>query len=340
MKKTSLSDIAEKLGVSKTLVSLVLNDRGPENGIKEETIEKVFEMAERLNYKPNQLARGLRMGKSNTLGLIVSDISNDFFSKIGRIIEDTANKHGYNVIFCSSDDDPKKEEQLIQILRNKQVDGIILSPSPGNKETILELKKEGLPIVLIDRFFPRINTNYVVVDNYKGAYEAVSHLASMNYTSIALIGFTPAHSGMKLRHEGYKAALKDHDISYKSKLVREVPFNDMERMLEEMKDLLQAPNSVRAILFANNRLAAAGLECLIKLKFRVPMDVAVVSFDDHDFFTLCYPPVTAVAQPREEIAREAVRILVSEIEDPNSNQREKEQVVLPVKLVIRKSCGV
>ena len=339
MKKTSLSDIADKLGVSKTLVSLVLNERGPENGIKEETIERVFAMAEKLNYKPNQLARGLRMGKSNTLGLIVSDISNDFFSKIGRIIEDTANKNGYNVIFCSSDDDPVKEERLVQILRNKQVDGIILSPCPGNNQTILDIKREGLPLVLIDRYLPRIHTSYVVVDNFKGAYDAVSHLAKLGYKSISLIGFTPAHSGMKMRHDGYKAALKDYNIPYRSKLVREVPFNDMEKMLEELNDLLQLPYNVRAIFFANNRLAAAGLQCLNKLKFRVPLDVAIVSFDDHDFFTLCYPPITAVAQPREEIAREAVRILLKAIESSEGDDAEMEQVVLPVELVVRKSCG-
>lgn len=339
MKKTSLSDIAQRLGVSKTLVSMVLNNRGAENGIKEETIKKVLALAEEMNYKPNQLARGLRMGKTNTLGVIVSDISNDFFSKIGRIIEDTANKHGYNVIFCSSDDDPAKEERLIHILRNKQVDGIILSPSPGNKELILELKAEDFPLVLIDRFFPRIKTNYVVVNNFQGAYDAVSHLAKLGYQTIGMIGFTPAHSGMKSRHEGYKSALKDNGIAFKSKLVRKVPFNDMNRMVDEIRELMLPPLNVRAIFFANNRLAAAGLECLNMLKYRVPRDVAIISFDDHEFFKLCYPPMTAVAQPREEIARESVKILLDEINQSGKSDGKKVQITLPVKLMVRNSCG-
>ena len=148
MKKISLADVAKSLGVSKTLVSLVLNDRGDEKGINKDTQQRVRDKVKELNYKPNQFARGLRVGKSNTIGLVVADISNSFYAKMCRSIEDHCTENGYNLIICSSDENPEKESELIQMLIDRQVDGLIISTTQKNNNDI-NLEKSSVEKVFI-----------------------------------------------------------------------------------------------------------------------------------------------------------------------------------------------
>lgn len=340
MKRTSIADIAKNLGVSKTLVSMVLNDQGDKNGISKDTQKRVLEMARKLNYQPNLFARGLRLGKSNTLGLIVADISNAFYSKISRSIEDNASKYGYNLMICSSDEKEDKELQLIQMLKERQVDGLIISSTLSSHEAILQLKKENYPFVLIDRYFPQINANYVIVDNYNGAFDAVEHLISLGYDKIAQITISPAHiTSLKERTRGYREALKKHNIRYNKKLNREIPFGNIkDRVYKEIKDLIMPPYNVRALFVANNNLAIACLESINEMNLRIPQDIAFVSFDDISVFKFCYPPVTSIAQPVERICEEAVKMLVDEIESTDKVIK-KQHVVLPTDLIVRRSCG-
>ncbi|NOY36891.1 MAG: LacI family transcriptional regulator [Chlorobi bacterium] len=341
MKKTSLNDIAKALGVSKALVSLVLNNRGDEMGINKETQRKVIKMAAKLNYKPNLVARGLRLGASKNIGVIIPDISNPFFARIARTIEDEAGKLGYHVTFVSTDENPQKESRLIRLMLERQSDGLIIASSQPNTADILNLRRDNVPFVLIDRYFPQVKTNYVVVDNHKAAYNVVTHLINLGYRKIALVKISPEYlTPIRFRLAGYRDALRDHGIRYDKHIVREIPFgeglaNQMEPM---MHDLLFRPLSVEAVFFLNNSLALAGLEVINRMNLRIPQDVAIVSFDDIDVFRLFHPPVTAVAQPYREMAKEAVRILVKEIQSPHK-RNEKSQMVFAAKLEIRRSCG-
>ncbi len=340
MKKTSLSDIARALGVSKTLVSLVLNNRGNEVGINKETQKKVIKMAQKLNYKPNLIARGLRLGASKTIGLIVPNIGNQFFANIARVVEDEAGKNDYRVISVSSDENPVKEASLIKVLLERQIDGLILASSLKERNEILSLKNEKVPFVLIDRHFPQIKTNYVVVDNYSAAYNVVTHLINQGFKKIALVKITPSYlTPIKLRFDGYREALHDHGIRFDKRQVKEIPFGGIKATMEQaLPELLFRPVSAEALFFLNNDLTVAGLGIINKLGLRIPQDVAIVSFDDLELFQLLYPPITAVAQPWQDMAKNAVHILVQEMQSQGKNI-EKTQIVLPTKLEVRKSCN-
>ena len=339
MKKPLLKDIAGQLNVSKTLVSLVLNNRGDENGISVVTQKKVKDLAKKLNYSPNQMARSLRLGTSKTIGLIVADISNVFYAAISRNIEDEAAKHGYNVMFMSSLEDPINEKKMIRLLLDKGMDGLIISTSFKDKEDIHQLREGNVPFVLIDRYLPGVKTNCVLVDNYQGAFEMTEHLISLGLNRIALLKISPSHiSTMIGRTEGYKGALRKNGIAVSNKLIRVIPHDSIyESMRSVIKELVFERN-IQAIFFLNNNLAKAGLEVLNGFNLRVPQDISIASFDDIDLFRFSYPTITSIKQPLEEIGRHAFQVLVKEIKSKDKSI-EKQQVVLPVKLIVRNSCG-
>jgi LacI family transcriptional regulator, galactose operon repressor len=339
MKKISLADVAKSLGVSKTLVSLVLNDRGDEKGINKDTQQRVRDKVKELNYKPNQFARGLRIGKSNTIGLVVADISNSFYAKMCRSIEDNCTANGYNLIICSSDENPEKESELIQMLVDRQVDGLIISTTQNNNNDIKLLKKNNFPFVLIDRNIPKIETNYVGVENRLGAKEAVNHLIQLGNKKVGHLTISPSHlSSLKERTAGYKEALKENGIRVESNLIREISFDNIkEDVHRELKELLSPPQSINSLFVANNNIAVACLESLKEMNIKIPQDVALVSFDDIDAFKLCYPPVTAVVQPITKMGATAVDMLINNIEN-NENYQYK-QVSLSNSLEVRRSCG-
>jgi len=340
MKKITLADVAKSLNVSKTLISLVLNGKGDDKGINKDTQQRVLDKVKELNYKPNQFARGLRMGKSNTFGLIVADISNSFYAKMCRSIEDHANKHGYNLIICSSDEDSEKESKLIQMLIDRQVDGLIISTTQKNNTDISLLKKNKFPFVLIDRHVPKVDSNYVIVDNKQGAKNVVEHLIKLGNKKIGHLTISPSHlSTIKDRTLGYKEALKENGIRVDNTLIKEISFDSIKvDVRRELKELLSAPQSISSLFVANNNIAVACLECFQEMNIRVPQDVALVSFDDIDAFKICYPPITAIAQPIKEMGKEAINILIHNIKN-EANEIPFQQVSLQTKLNIRRSCG-
>lgn len=337
-KKTSLSDIAEALGVSRTLVSMVLNNQGDLHGISITTQEKVKAKAKELNYSPNPIARGLRTGKSNTIGLIVTDISNSFYAQIARRIEEKARKMGYHLMFCSSDENPTREEELIQMLRSRQIDGLILATTFQDEQVLKDLLKENFPFVLIDRHIPKLECNYVIVDNYNSSLQAVEHLIEHGHQQIGLLSISPAHlSTIKDRQKGYNDALKKHGIKINLKNICDISYDAIyEQVGLAIQKLLTASKPVTAIYATNNSIAKACLEHFSAMNLRVPQDIALLCYDDIDVFKFCNPPVTAVAQPIQEIGDQAVAVLLNMIK--NDTEPTLQQVVLPAEIVIRKSC--
>lgn len=338
MKKTSLNDIANKLGVSKSLVSLVLNGKAKQNRIGDEISEKVLKLARQLNYQPNQMARSLRLGRSETIALIVADISNQFFARMGRAVEDEADKHGYKVIFSSSDENPDKLGELLNVLIDRQVDGFIISPTLNSKEHIIKLKKNNIPFVLIDRCLPPVKTNYVVADNYNSTYNAVKFMLKKGYKKTGFITVSPGLWNMKKRLQGYKDAMKDFGLRVPGNFIMEVDYNNFnESVGVAVNELLLPPNNLRALFFATLRVGIAAIKCINDMNLRVPQDVALVSFDDSEGYQICYSPITAIAQPIDLMSGEAVRILINEIKQKNV-KIEKTQIVLPTEFIIRDSC--
>lgn len=338
MKKIFLKDIAEALNLSKTAVSMVLNNKGDENKISKETQKRVWAYARAHHYQPNQMARGLSLGKSETIGLIVPNISDIFYATIAHYVERKAKALGYNVVFSSSNEDPATERQLIYSMLNRQVDGLIIASTQKNQADIEELNRTNFPFVLIDRHYPEIESHYVIVDNFRGAWNMTRHLLQNGRRRIGFVTVKSELDALHQRRFGYEKALLEAGLQDRPEIKKELDlFSYNEQMEAAIKDMLQPPGSADAIVFTTHFLAASGLRVLKSMQVKLPGEVALISFDEMGAFDLVDPPITANKQPVDEIGRLAVEILVEEISGRGSEKMK--QQVLPTELLIRKSCG-
>lgn len=331
-----MNDIAVSLGVSKALVSMVLNNQGDKNGISKTTQEKVWQKAHELNYVPNHIARGLRLGKSMMIGLIVPDIANIFFSKIARIIEDITNKAGYNLIISSSDENIERELQLIRKFTERQVDGLIVATTQSDKTELQQLRNDGFPIVLIDRNLTSSDIDYIGVENLEGSYKAVYHLIEEGYRKIGLLKPGPSHlRNLRDREAGYRKALKKSGIRVSEKLIREVTFSNLEAECDkQIAELLNL--GVEAIFATNNRLAIRTLQYARRVGLTIPNELALVTFDDLDLFEIGHPTVSAVSQPIAEMAELSAHRLLDKLVR-NKNEKKGETIYLPTLFIPRES---
>jgi LacI family transcriptional regulator len=332
-RKVSLKDIAKEVGVSTTLVSYVLNNL-KEGRISKEIAQKIREVAQRLNYRPNLMAKSLKTNRTMTLGLIVADISNPFSSTLARIVEDEAGKMNYTVIFGSSDENQQKGARLIDTLLNRQVDGLIISPPADSQEQMRELQKQEVPFVLLDRYFPDIKTNYVALNNHAAASMATSHLIEHGCDRIGMITYKTSLFHLQERKRGYQAALKQSSVPYKKQYVREVDVvNDKSEIEKAVRELLNVQPRINGLVFASNIIAANALRYINPLPLKVPDDIAIVSFDETEALDLFYAPLTYIRQPLREMGAMATKILLENIV---SNNRIT-QVQMEPELVVRAS---
>jgi LacI family transcriptional regulator len=337
MKKVSLKEIAMAAGVSTALVSYVLNNKEKEARIGKEIAEKIREIAKKLNYQPNHIARSLKSGRSFTIGLIVADISNPFFANIARTIEDEAKRNNYTVIFGSSDENVDKSRDLINVLLNRQVDGLIITPTEGSEIQIASLKAQHVPFVLIDRYFPEIEANHITTNNYESAYNAVAHLIKLGRKKIGMVAYNTTLQNINERKRGYIDALRDHNMLHENSLLMPARYAHLSEDLQVAIDEVRSgPQPADAIFFATNSLAIEGLKYINKLGIRVPEELAVVSFDEGEAMDLFYSPITFVRQPILDIGKAAVGVLLEQMKD---DKREIEQICVNTELIIRKSCG-
>ncbi|HLA53338.1 MAG TPA: LacI family DNA-binding transcriptional regulator [Flavitalea sp.] len=317
MKKVSLKDIAREVGVSIALVSYVLNNKR-EGRISKQIAARIKEVARKLNYRTNQIARSLKISKTFTLGLIVADISNPFSSALARIVEDEADHHGYTVLFGSSDENATKFKKLIDTFLNRQVDGLIVSPPADSEDQLLMLQQMDLPFVLLDRYFPTIKTNYVAINNYQAAKNAVSHLIEKGSRQVGLLSFNSTLYHLKERKRGYLSALKENGITSKKRWIKEVDiFTNKEETEKAMAELIKGPDPVDAVLFGSNVIAGHALHYINSTAIRVPEELAIVSFDETDALDLFYSPLSYIRQPLTEMGRQATRILLDCVEHNN-----------------------
>jgi LacI family transcriptional regulator len=335
--KISLKHISESLSVSKTLVSMVLNNKGDENGISKETQKRVWAKAKELNYKPNLMARALRMGRSFTIGLVVSDISNSFYSKIARFMEDEATKRGFTLLICSTDENPEKEKNLIRMLINRQVDGIIISTSQSTPEQFLILQEQKIPYVFIDRYFDGVDASSVCIDNYNGAFQAIEHLINQGYRKIAAFAVTPVYvSSIRQRIDGFISAMKTYTQEDANELLIEVDYQDItNNTRKKIFEMLNCPEPIDAIFAVNNKVAIACLESLIELGVSIPKDVAIICFDDLEVFRIISPQISSISQPIEEISRTSIDLLINEIDSQFGSVHSN--ITLSPKLMVRGS---
>ncbi|KRD08819.1 LacI family transcriptional regulator [Flavobacterium sp. Root901] len=335
MKKITIRDIANQAEVSISTVSFVINGKGEKMAISPAVIKKVQQVAQKLQYKPSMIASSLRTGKTRSIGLIVEDISNQFFADLARVIEDEARNIDYRVFYCSTSDNNDRSEELVQSLLQANVEGFIITPTKNLEKTITMLLKMQKPVVLIDRHFANQKVSHVVMDNYEGSYAATQFLISKGRRNIAVVNNKSGMIQMKLREKGYADALKEAGI-YNNEYSLYLDYNtNEESRIDSIIKFFSENRNIDAVLFLANYLGLAGLQAFRSLKYIIPDDIAVISFDDHDSFKLHTPTISVIAQPIEEIAVKSIQLLMDQM--TNLENCKIQKVLQKGKLIIRES---
>jgi len=327
----TIKDVAKLAEVHPSTVSRVINGNPR---ISEKTKNKVLLIIKKLGYTPNAIARGLKTKRTHTLGMLIPDITNPFFSEIARGVEDAANKNSFNVILCNTDDKLKKERTYLEILREKRVDGLILGTAHIRDKSILALENKKFPYILISRNIERLNKNCIIIDDVEGGIMATEYLIKLGHRRIAHItGPLKTRSALN-RLKGYKLALKKHEIEYKDELVGEGDFR-IKGGYQVMKRFLKLTEPPTAIFAANDLIALGAMQAIQKKNFHIPEDFSVIGFNDIELASFIYPPLTTIRQPILEMGNLAVKMLLRIIIEKEFNQR---RIILQPKLIIRESC--
>jgi LacI family transcriptional regulator len=337
-KKITIGDIAQQMGISKTAVSFVVNGKAKEKQISKSLEAKILEYTNKVGYRPNQFAQGLRTGQTKIIGMMVEDISDPFFSLVARYIEEDAYKKGYKIIYCSTENDTKKTKDLIQVYRNRQVDGYIMAPPPGIEKEINDLIDDKLPVVLFDRTIPGAETSNVLVNNYEAVNDAILHFISQGFRHIGMVTVVSEQIQMKDRKEGYTDALKR--IKGEPNIKNVGYHEDKEKVIQEIEDFLKLNKHLDAVFFATNYIAESGLEAVRKLGLKIPEDIGVIVFDDHNLYRLFSPSISAISQPIKDIATNTIALMLQMLEDGNININEKKNISLKTSLIVRESSSL
>ncbi len=332
----TLNDIALKAGLSISTVSRVLNKKSARSRISKETEKLVQKTAKDLNYRPNQLARGLRLKRTHTLGLVVPDISNPFFAYITKSIQNVSHKMGYSLVVCDTDENLPLEIEHTNLLCSKGVDGLIVLPV-GQKYAHLEaLLRNGTPLVVVDRSFDLLNASTVIIDNYGGAFEATEFLIKNGHRRIAIIQGLSETFTATGRLKGFLDAHEKHNIPVDPQLVVGRDFRK-ETGYIETKFLLSLEHRPTAIFTTSDLITLGALEAIMEEGIEIPRDLSIMAFDDIESAAYFRCPITAVAQPKENMGEIAVKLLLDQIRNPDKS--EPKRIVLKPKLIIRESVG-
>jgi LacI family transcriptional regulator len=328
----TIQDVARLAGVSPITVSRVLNNSGYAS---EDTRARVEAAVAELGYVPNTLARGLRSKRTNTLALVMTDITNPFFTLIARGVEDTASNAGYTVIFCNTDESEAEEKKYINILVQKQVDGILLVPACGNSHSVKFLRSNKIPFVLIDRDVPGSRADLIRGDSETGAYDLTRHLIELGHKRIVAITGPRQVSTAQDRASGYQRAMKEAGLAELSQVSYGLFTQDSGYELT-CKALALNPRPT-AIFGANNFISIGILKALKDAGMNVPDDMSVVGFDDLPVSLVIDPFLTVASQPAYQMGSQAAELLLKRIAGqlPEAGQKR----VLPTELILRRSSG-
>jgi len=324
-----IKEVAERAGVSTATVSRVINES---SNVSPRLRARVRAAIAELHYSPSRLARHLRSQSTRTIGLIISDIQNPFFTSLVRGVEDVAYQNGYSILLCNADEDPAKEHLYVEVLRAERVAGAIVACT---SETCCQALREFyLTWVAVDRRVSNLAVDTVVVDNVAGARQAVLHLLDLGHRRIGLIGGPVTVTTGRERRDGYLAAFAERGVPVPTDLLRIGDFKEASghRLVSE---LLAQPDPPTALFIANNLMTMGALQALQERAVHIPQDVSVVGFDDMPWLPLLAPPLTAVRQPTYQIGKEAAELLFRRLQE--GPQKPTEMIVLQPELIIRGS---
>ena len=329
-----LEDVAELAGVSASTVSRVVNEP---DMVKVATRARVEDAIRRLGYRPSRVARRLRVkcGQSTLIGLVIPDLQNPFFADLARGVEDAAQSQGYTVLIGNADEDAEKERRYLEVMGAESVDGVILPPSSESSPAAEELLRNGTPVVCVDRRLKKLKVDVALVDNVRGAYDAVEHLLGLGHRRIGFIRGKPHLSTSQERLDGYRSALADHGIELDRSLLRSGDSRQASgaSLAEEIISEAHPPT---ALLVGNSMMTLGALEAIQRAGMRIPHDIAVVGYDDMPWALAVTPQLTVVRQPGYELGRRAMDLLLQRIRYPGGNTA---VVMLQPELVVRASCG-
>jgi LacI family transcriptional regulator len=332
MTKT-IRDVARHAQVSVATVSAVLNES---KYVSPPLVERVRRSAEELGYRPNGLARSLKRQRTQMLGLILSDITNPFFTTMVRAVEDTARLRGYTLLLGNTDEESAKEEAYVELLRSRQIDGLILVASAGEHAYIPDLLARGLPIVCVDRSLVALGVDSVLTDNVAGAYQAVAHLLGLGHTRIGIVTGIPKITSTDQRLAGYEQAHAERGLPIDPALI--YPSDSTIAGGERgAAALLALPERPTALFTTNNQMTIGALRAIHARGLRCPEDIALVGFDDFEWADVFRPRLTTVRQPVYELGRAVARLLIKRIEGQRTGAAR--EIVLPPTLIVRESCG-
>lgn len=329
----TIKHVAAHAGVSSATVSHVINKT---RYVSDAVREQVQRAMNELDYRPNALARSLRSGHTNTLGLILPDSANPFFAEVGHSIEIAAFEAGYSVILCNTENDFEKESLYMDVLSEKQVDGVIFVTTGERSDSLKNLVEMEIPTVVMDRDFPGLELDVVLADNLQGGYLAAQHLISLGHKRIGCIAGPSSITQSARRVTGYKQALQAADLVFEPELIVNGDFHPKSGW-EVGRAMLSQRDAPTAIFACNDLMAIGVLRAATELGLRVPDDIALVGYDDIELASYTNPPLTTIKQPKVEMGLATLNFLLSRIKD---KQSAPQRALLPVSLVIRGSCGV
>ena len=307
----TLKDVANLAGVHPSTVSRVLR-KIESLQIPEETRDRITKAATELNYLPDQNARSLRMGKSFSIGLIVPDISNPFFSRITRQIELLCFSKGYTVIVCNTDEDQEKEDKYLKQLVSRGVDGIIMAPVQKDNLHIKELLEKKRPLVFIDRIFDDVEAHSVISDNADAVYNAAKHFADLGHKRVALLRGRKDIYTVKKRVEGFIKAAKEFHFQDVDSLIVGNGFH-LEDGYNAVKEVLKLQNPPTALISTGNLVAIGAIKAVLENGLSIPKDISIISFADSIFSPYLMTPLTTINHPRAEIGKHAFQLLLKQI---------------------------
>lgn len=329
-------DIAREAGVSPATVSRVINGSAR---VREDTRRRVTQAIRRLNYHPDQVARSLRVRKTQTVGFLVPDIANPFFPKVLKGLEGACSAAGYAIVLQNTDERVKQERVAISALLSQRVDGIVAIPVKDTGPSIAAIQRSVVPLVplvLIDRHVPALNVDAVIIDNEGGAAAAVEYLIGLGHRRIGVIHGPKSCTPGFGRWAGAVAALKRFGLPSDKPYVLEGDFRKSSGY-RLTRRLMELPDPPTALFVGNNLMTIGAYECLRDMGLRIPDDVSLVGFDDFDLANYLDPPITVVDRPMEEMGRVAGQLLLGRIS--GALQGPPQLVVLPTRLLIRRSAS-
>jgi LacI family transcriptional regulator len=331
----SIKDVAKEAGVSISTVSNALNNS---RYVKEETKKRINEIAERLKYAPNIIARGLKTKSTNTVAVIVPDISNQFFAQVIRGVEEVARLRKYNVLLVCTYYDVLEEKKSIEILRKQFVDGFVFISGYNSFDHIKALNDDKVPVVVADRELGDIKVPSVLIDNFGAMRETVNYLHGLGHKRIGYISYTyDDQTTVEKRFKGYCEGLKDNKLVFDPDIVvisEALRLNELQGSREAVKKILNCKNIPSVIMNASDFIAVGVIETLKDLKIKIPEEISVVGFDNILISQYTDPLLTTIKQPKRQMGITAINLLLDII----GGKRVKEKnVVLPTELIVRGS---